>query len=111
MLEKEDEKTDGLLRSEISGEIINRNSNINKFDSKDSAEEQIDQDKVQVDLQEFRAEYTSVTNILDSGLDNLKDKDKFDIIKFSIKVKAVYIYEWEVYRKPSEIKKKFFRNS
>ena len=107
MLEKEDEKTDGLLRSEISGEIINRNSNINKFDSKDSAEEQIDQDKVQVDLQEFRAEYTSVTNILDSGLDNLKDKDKFDIIKFSIKVKAVYIYEWEVYRKPSEIKKNF----
>ena len=107
MLEKEDEKTDELLRKDNSGEIINRNSDINKYDSKDSTEEQIDQDKVQVDLQEFKAEYTSVTNILDSGLDQLKDKDKFDIIKFTIKVKAVYIYQWEVYRKPSEIKQNF----
>ena len=107
MLEKEDEKTDGLLKSENSGEIIYRNSNLNTFDSKDSAEEQVDQDKVQVDLQEFKAEFTSVTNILTTGLDQLRDKDKFDIIKFTIKVKAVYKYEWEVYRKPSEIKKNF----
>ena len=107
MLEKEDEKEDSLISSQNSGEIINTVNPFSSFESKDSIEEQVDQDKVLVDLQEFKAEYTNVTSILTSDLDKLRDKDKFDIIKFTIKVKAVYNYQWEVYRKPSEVKKNF----
>ena len=110
MLEKEEDDKDkeyGLLSNQNSGEIINTSSTLNSFDSKDSSEEQIDQDKVQVELQEFKAEFTKVINILTSDLDKLRDKDKFDLVKFSIKVKAVYNYQWEVYRKPIEIKKNF----
>ena len=106
-MEYDDDKSEGLLiRSEKSGEIINTNTNINTFETKDSTDE-LDQDKLQVVLQEFKAEYTNVTSILTKDLDKLREKDKFDLIKFTIKVKAVYIYEWEVYRKPSEIKKNF----
>ena len=107
MLEKEDEKEDSLISSQNSGEIINTVNPFNSFESKDSSEEQVDQDKVLVALQEFKAEYTNVTSILTSDLDKLRDKDKFDIIKFTIKVKAVYNYQWEVYRKPIEVKKNF----
>ena len=108
MLENDDyEKTEGLLQSENSGEIITRSSNFNTFDSKDSTDEQVDQDKLQVELQDLKAEYTNVTNILSGDVGELRDKDKFDVIKFTIKVKAVYKYEWEVYRRPSDIKKNF----
>ena len=106
MLETDD-RSDELIESQNSGEIITTSSNINTLESKDSIEEQLDQDKVQVNLQDFKAEYTSVTSILTEGIERFRDKDKFDIIKFSIKVKAVYDYSWEVYRKPNEIKKNF----
>ena len=88
------DKTEGLPRTGNSGEIINTNTNSNTFDSKDSLDEQIDENEILVDLRGFKAEYT-------------RDKDKFDVIKFTIKVKAVHNYEWEVYRKPSEVKKNF----
>ena len=106
MLETND-REDALISSQNSGEIINTDSQINTFDSKDSSEEQIDQDKVQVVLQDFNAEFTSVAAILTEGVAGLRDKDRFDVIKFTIKVKAVYNYQWEVYRKPNEIKKNF----
>ena len=106
MLETND-REDFLISSQNSGEIINTDSPINTFDSKDSSEEQIDQDKVQVVLQDFNAEFTSVAGILTEGVAGLRDKDRFDVIKFTIKVKAVYNYQWEVYRKPNEIKKNF----
>ena len=102
-----DERSDVLIESQNSGEIITTSSKINTLESKDSIEEQEDQDKVQVILQYFKAEYTSVTSILTEGIEGFRDKDKFDVIKFSIKVKAVYDYTWEVYRKPNEIKKNF----
>ena len=102
-----DERSDVLIETQNSGEIITTSSNINTLESKDSIEEQLDQDKVQVNLQDFKAEYTSVASILTEGIERFRDKDKFDIIKFSIKVKAVYDYSWEVYRKPNEIKKNF----
>ena len=75
--------------------------------SSGSIDENIDQDKVEVLLQEFKAEYSSVSSLLSSSNSSLNEKDHFDVIKFSIKVKAVYHYSWEVYRKPSEIKKNF----
>ena len=75
--------------------------------SSDSIDDNIDQDKVEVLLRDFKAEFTNVSSILSSSNVTLNQKDHFDIIKFSIKVKAVYHYSWEVYRKPSEIKKNF----
>ena len=66
------DKMEGLPRTGNSGEIINTNTNINTFDSKDSLDEQVDEDIVLVNLREFKAEYT-------------RDKDKFDVIKFTIK--------------------------
>jgi hypothetical protein len=107
MLEKNDRQEE-LISTQNSGDIININEPIIRaFESKDSTEEQVDQDKVQVELQELKAEYSSVTNILTSNIDQLRDKDKFDIVIFNIKVKAVFRYQWQVYRKTSEIKKNF----
>ena len=106
MLEKDD-RQESLISSQRSGEIISTTDPFSTLESKESIDEQIDQDKVQVELQEFKAEYTSVMNVLTSNLDKLREKDKFDLVKFTIKVKAVYKYEWEVYRKPTEIKKNF----
>jgi hypothetical protein len=71
-----------------------------------SPDDEIDQDKVEILFQELKVENTSVSTVLSSNLD-LREKDLFDLIKFSIKVKAVYDYEWEVYHKPSEVKKNF----
>ena len=107
MLEKDDRQQE-LISTQNSGDIININEPIIRaFESKDSTEEQVDQDKVQVELQELKAEYSRVTNILTSDIDQLRDKDKFDIVIFNIKVKAVFRYQWQVYRKTSEIKKNF----
>jgi phospholipase D1/2 len=107
MLERDDNTySEGFIATQNSGEIINTSDTPNPFVSKDSTEEQ-DQDKIQVLLQDFQAEYTNVTNILREVPQYFKDKDRFDVIKFTIKVKAVYKYSWEVYRKPSEVKKNF----
>ena len=62
---------------------------------------------VQVVLKDLKVEYSKVTDILSLNTEEFSEKDKFDIIKFSIKVNAVHDYQWEVYRKPSEIKKNF----
>ena len=86
---------------------INTSDPLTSQSSTESIDDNIDQDKVQVLLQEFKAEFTSVSSILSSSNLTLNQKDHFDVVKFSIKVKAVYNYSWEVYRKPSEIKKNF----
>ena len=86
---------------------INASDPLTSQSSTESIDDNIDQDKVQVLLQEFKAEFTSVSSILSSSNLTLNQKDHFDVVKFSIKVKAVYNYSWEVYRKPSEIKKNF----
>ena len=100
--------SENLLHPANSGEIIHTDrQHYNSLHSSDSSEEQIDQDKVVVKLEDFKAELTNVVNILPPDCYKLREKDKFDIIKFTIKVKAVYIYQWEVYRKPNEIKKHF----
>ena len=94
------------LLNQTSGEIITiekRNSSLYI----EGSEENIDQDKVVANLEDFTAEYTNVVNILPQDCYPLRKKDKFDIIKFTIKVKAVYSYQWEVYRKPNEVKKNF----
>ena len=107
MLENESYENSENLLNQNSNEIIYKDSRSSTFHSSDSSEEQIDQDKVVATLEEFKVEYTNVSNILPQNCFPLREKDKFDIIKFTIKVKAVYIYEWVVYHKPVEIKKNF----
>ena len=85
---------------------INTSSGLSTQTSSD-IDDNIDQDKVQVLLQELKAEYTNVSSVLSSSSLTLNARDHFDLVKFSIKVKAVYNYSWEVYRKPAEIKKNF----
>ena len=108
MLEKDDNNySESLLSSRNSGEIINTNSNSYPLETKDSFDEQIDQEKMIVSLEELKADYTTVSAILAGDALNFREKDKFDIVKFTIKVKAVYDYTWEVYQKPADIKKNF----
>ena len=108
MLESESYNSENLLNSQPSGEVINiEKRHSSSLYSTESSEENIDQDKVVAILDDFKAEFTNVVNILPTDCYPLRKKDKFDIIKFTIKVKAVYTYQWEVYRKPKEIKKNF----
>ena len=86
---------------------INTSSPLTTQSSTDNIDDNIDQDKVQVLIQDFKAEYTNASAVLSSSNASLNEKDHFDIVKFSIKVKAVYDYSWEVYHKPAEIKKNF----
>ena len=74
-----------------------------------SSEDSIDEldDKIQVSLKEFRAEYTNASLILLPLNIILNNAENFDIIKFTIEVKAKYDCKWEVYRNPSEIKNNF----
>ena len=73
--------------------------------SSENIEESIDQDNVQVKLQEITAEFTNVSSVLSLSHLILDEKEHFDIVKLSIKVKAVYNYSWVVYKLTSEIKK------
>ena len=58
-------------------------------------------------IEEFKAEYTNVADIITKDLEQFENKDKYNIIKFTIKLRVIYLYEWEVYHKPSKIKKHF----
>jgi hypothetical protein len=97
----------GFAPSQNSGEIIYTNDSLNPPLLSQDNERLIDPGIVQVLLQEFKAESTNVKDILQSEAIDVREKDNFDVIKFTIKVKAVYDYNWEVYRKPSEIKNNF----
>ena len=89
--------------------IISTSSQDNDIVRKKSTEEveEVDQDKVQVILKDIKAEFTSVSSIISPTELIMREKDLFDVIKFTIKVKAVHDYEWYLYRKPSDIKKNF----
>ena len=95
------------MQEKDTGNEINTSSTLLDKSSSESIDENIDQDKVKVELQELKVEYSSVASILSSSSLTLNQKDHFDVVKFSLKVKAVYNYNWEFYRKPSEIKKNF----
>ena len=74
--------------------------------SKSSLEvDEVDQDQVQIKDTDIKAEYTSVSSILPPGDDILREKDIFDVIKFTITLEAVHKYNWVVYHKPADIRK------
>ena len=88
-----------MQEKDIINDINTSSSPLITRSSSESIDENIDQDKVQVLLQDFKAEYSSVSSLLSASKLTLNEKDHFDVVKFSIKVKAVYKYSWEVYRK------------
>ena len=77
-----------------------------KHQSSDDLEE-VDQETLKVTLKDIKAEYSSVSQILSPPEVNLEDRDLFDVVKFTIIVEAVNEYKWEVYHKPSEIRRNF----
>ena len=87
--------------------IIKTSSNDNTdLSSKSSLEiDEVDQDQIQIKDIDIKAEYTSVSSILPPGDDILREKDIFDVVKFTIKLEAVHKYSWEVYHKPADIRK------
>ena len=90
-----------------SDNLIKTSSETNPdLENKSSLEiEEVDQDKIQIKDIDIKAEYTNVSSILAEDKDILRDKDQFDVIKFTIKLEAVHKYTWDVYHKPSDIKK------
>ena len=89
--------------------IITTASQDNEIIRKKSTEEveEVDQDQVQVILEDIKAEFTSVSSVLSPTEQPLREKDLFDVVKFTVKLKAVHHYEWYLYRKPADIKKNF----
>ena len=106
---KESEDPKEPLISTNSEEIIITSNNEGRIESTQESFndniEQIDQEKVQMDLIDLKAECTNVKSVL--KLKNLKQSNNYNLVKFSIKVKAVYDYQWEIYRTPNKIKENF----
>ena len=76
------------------------------FSSKSSLEYKgVDQETIQIKVIDIKVEYTSVAAVLSPTEDILREKDLYDIVKFTIKLEAVHQYKWEVYHKPAEIRK------
>ena len=91
---------------------LNNNNDINTSstpfgysNSSDNFNEQVNQ--VEVLLQDLKAEIISASTILSSSNIILNEKDRINLVKFTLKVKAEYNYTWEVYRQYAEVKNIF----
>ena len=74
-----------------------------KLESND--EIQIEQNKVKMNLLNLDISLTNAADVLRTL--NISDTDNYQLIKFQIRVRAVYIYKWEVLHLPTDIKKFF----
>ena len=66
---------------------------------------QIEQNKVKMNLLNLDISLTNAADVLRTL--NISDTDNYQLIKFQIRVRAVYIYKWEVLHLPTDIKKFF----
>ena len=66
---------------------------------------QIEQNKVKMNLLNLDISLTNAADVLRTM--NISDTDNYQLIKFQIRVRAVYIYKWEVLHLPTDIKKFF----
>ena len=69
-------------------------------------EVQIEQDKVKMSLVNLSLSFTNAADVLRTT--DIKDSDNFELVKFQIRVRAVYIYKWTVYHRPADIKKNYY---
>jgi ribonucleoside-triphosphate reductase len=101
--------TIGLIGTSAAAEFLGIDISDNPdYQSSSSAEiEEVDQDKIEIKDIDIKAEYTNVSSVLSPITTNLRDKDLFEVVKFTIKLEAVHQYIWDVYHKPSEIRENF----
>ena len=86
-----DSKSDLLRNSEEKNEV--------------NEEVQIEQDKVKMSLVNLSVSIVRAADVLKTT--DISDSDNFRLIKFQIRVRAVYIYKWVVIHKPEEVKSNF----
>ena len=86
-----------------SSNIFQNSESLEKSESND--EIQIEQDKVKMDLLNLDLYLTNAADVLRTM--DISDRDNYRLVKFQIRVRAVYIYKWEVLHLISDIKKKF----
>ena len=63
---------------------------------------QIEQDKVNMTLVNLNISLTIAADVLKTK--DIKDSENFQLVEFRIRVRAVYLYKWEVLHKPIDIK-------
>ena len=63
---------------------------------------QIEQDKVNMNLVNLNISLTKAADVLRTT--NIHDSENFQLVEFKIRVRAVYLYKWEVLHKPIDIK-------
>ena len=76
-----------------------------KEKTEENEEIQIEQEKVKMDLLNLDISLTNAADVLRTM--DISDRDNYRLIKFQIRVRAVYIYKWEVLHIPNDIKKLF----
>jgi len=89
-------------------EMIDSNSNFlrNSEEKNEVHEEiQIEQDKVKMSLVNLSVSIVRAADVLKTT--DISDSDNFRLIKFQIRVRAVYLYRWVVIHKPAEVKNNF----
>ena len=92
-----------LNQKEIEAELNLLKNEENKHEVND--EEQIAQDKVKMNLVNLNCSLVRAADVLKTT--DISDNDNFRLIKFQIRVRAVYIYKWVVLHKPEEVKSNF----
>ena len=99
--------TEASLEEIIPSHGLDKDSNL--FDSEDliktesNDEIQIEQDKVKMDLLNLDITLTNAADVLHTM--DISDRDNYQLIKFQIRVRAVYIYKWVIHHRPEDIKK------
>ena len=68
-------------------------------------EMQVEQDKVKMTLINLNVSLTKAADVLRTT--DIKDSENYQLVKFQIRVRAVYLYKWVVLRKPIDIKNNF----
>ena len=89
-------------------DIENDNSNIlRNVENKNEVNEeiQIEQDKVKMTLVNLNISLTKAADVLRTT--EINESDNYSLIKFQIRIRAVYIYKWVVFHKPIDIKNNF----
>ena len=102
--------TEASLEEILPTKNLDKSSNIfqnsESLEKSESNEEiQIEQDKVKMDLLNLDLYLTNAADVLRTM--DISDRDNYRLVKFQIRVRAVYIYKWEVLHLISDIKKNF----
>ena len=100
---------ESVNEASLSTEVILNDKDIEEEDNinnlKNQEVVQIAQDKVNMILVNLNLSLTKAADVLRTT--DIKDSDNYLLVKFQIRVRAVYLYKWEVLHKPIDIKNNF----